>query len=51
MKLTFTDLGWSDYWFQENERKLLKRINTIINSIVIEVIIHYLARCRKRHQD
>ena len=34
MKLTFTDLRWSDYvWFQENERKLLKRINTLIKDI------------------
>lgn len=34
MKIAFTDLGWSDYvWFQERERKLLKRINTLIKDI------------------
>ena len=31
MKLTFTELGWEDYlWFQQKDRKLLKRINTLI---------------------
>jgi toxin YoeB len=31
MKLVFTQLAWKDYlWFQENNRKLLKRINTLI---------------------
>jgi len=31
MKLTFTELGWQDYlWFQENDPKLLKRINELI---------------------
>ncbi len=31
MKLTFTELAWKDYlWFQENDRKLLKRINALI---------------------
>jgi toxin YoeB len=31
MKLVFTETSWSDYlWFQENDRKLLKRINTLI---------------------
>lgn len=31
MKLVFTDLAWKDYiWFQENDRKLLKRINALI---------------------
>jgi toxin YoeB len=33
VKLTFTDLGWKDYlWFQENDRKLLKRINVLIKN-------------------
>ena len=28
MNLTFTPSGWSDYqWFQEHDRKLVKRIN------------------------
>jgi toxin YoeB len=31
MKIAFTELGWKDYlWFQENDRNLLKRINEII---------------------
>jgi Txe/YoeB family toxin of toxin-antitoxin system len=31
MKLAFTDLGWQDYlWFQENAPKLLKRLNELI---------------------
>lgn len=31
MKLAFTESGWSDYpWFQEHDRKLLNRINTMI---------------------
>jgi toxin YoeB len=31
MKLVFTDTGWQDYlWFQENDPKLLKRINELI---------------------
>lgn len=31
MKLVFTESAWNDYlWFQENNRRLLKRINTLI---------------------
>jgi toxin YoeB len=31
MKLTFTPSAWDDYlWFQEQDRKLLKRINALI---------------------
>lgn len=31
MRLVFTDAAWHDYlWFQENDRKLLKRINALI---------------------
>jgi len=31
MKLVFTKSAWDDYiWFQENEKKLLKRINELI---------------------
>ena len=31
MKLAFTDSGWQDYlWFQENAPKLLKRLNELI---------------------
>lgn len=34
MKLTFTEAGWADYlWFQENNRKLLKKINILIKDI------------------
>lgn len=31
MKLVFTESAWKDYlWFQENNRRLLKRINELI---------------------
>jgi toxin YoeB len=31
MRITFTPSAWDDYtWFQENDRKLLKRINLLI---------------------
>ena len=31
MKLTFTPSAWEDYlWFQDHDRKLLKRINLLI---------------------
>ena len=31
MRIVFTESGWEDYlWFQENDRKLLKRINLLV---------------------
>ena len=31
MRIAFTESGWDDYlWFQEYDRKLLKRINLLI---------------------
>lgn len=31
MRIAFTESGWNDYlWFNENDRKLLKRINLLI---------------------
>lgn len=34
MKVIFTEASWKDYlWFQENDRKLLKRINNFIKEI------------------
>ncbi len=34
MKLAFTESGWQDYlWFQENDPKLLKRINELIKDV------------------
>lgn len=34
MKVTFTESSWTDYvWFQENDRKLLKKINSFIKEI------------------
>jgi toxin YoeB len=34
MKIAFTEAGWQDYlWFQETDRKLLKKINTLITEI------------------
>lgn len=34
MKLTFTESGWDDYlWFQQTDKKLLKKINTLIKDI------------------
>jgi toxin YoeB len=35
MKLCFTSTAWDDYlWFQESDRKLLKRINLLIQDIL-----------------
>lgn len=35
MKLGFTPSGWTDYlWFQEHDRKLLKRINQLITEVL-----------------
>ena len=35
MNLTFTPSGWSDYrWFQEHDRKLVKRINLLVREIL-----------------
>ena len=34
MRLVFTDTAWSDYlWFQDHDRKLLKRINALIKDV------------------
>ncbi|TDO67267.1 toxin YoeB [Kribbella sp. VKM Ac-2571] len=34
MKVVFLDRGWEDYlWWQGNDRKLLKRINQLIEDI------------------
>ena len=34
MNLTFTPSGWGDYqWFQEHDRKLVKRINLLVREI------------------
>jgi toxin YoeB len=35
MKIAFTEAGWEDYlWFQQNDRKRLKRINTLIKDTI-----------------
>lgn len=35
MRLVFTESAWSDYqWFQERDRKLLKRINALIKDVM-----------------
>jgi toxin YoeB len=35
MNLTFTPLAWTDYlWFEQHDRKLLKRINLLIQDIL-----------------
>lgn len=35
MKLTFTEAAWNDcLWFQDTDKKLLKRINTLIKEIL-----------------
>lgn len=35
MKLAFTPSGWEDYlWFQSHDRKLLKRINQVIQDVL-----------------
>jgi toxin YoeB len=34
VKIAFTELSWHDYlWFQQNDKKLLKRINLLIKEI------------------
>ena len=35
MKIAFTEAGWDDYlWFQQNDRKRLKRINALIKDTI-----------------
>ena len=35
MKITFTEASWADYlWLQENDKKLLKRVNLLIKDII-----------------
>ncbi len=35
MKIAFTESGWEDYlWFQQNDRKRLKRINALIKDVI-----------------
>ncbi len=35
MRLAFTETGWDDYlWFQRKNKKLLKRINSLIREIL-----------------
>lgn len=35
MKITFTKSAWEDYlWFQQNDRKRLKRINVLIKDTI-----------------
>jgi toxin YoeB len=35
MRLVFTESAWQDYlWFQDRDRKLLKRINSLIRDIL-----------------
>jgi toxin YoeB len=35
MKLVFTPSAWEDYlWFQEHDRKLLKRVNLLIKDVL-----------------
>ncbi len=35
MRLVFTPSAWEDYlWFQEHDRRLLKRINVLIKDIL-----------------
>jgi len=35
MKIAFTESGWNDYlWFNEHNRKLLKRINLLIKDVI-----------------
>ncbi len=35
MKIAFTESAWEDYlWFQQNDRKRLKRINALIKDAI-----------------
>jgi Txe/YoeB family toxin of Txe-Axe toxin-antitoxin module len=51
MKVVFTESSWKDYlWFQENDRKLLKRINALIKKIdeikfTIFIYVTYFVFC------
>ena len=35
MKITFTEAAWDNYlWLQENDKKLLKRVNLLVKDIL-----------------
>jgi toxin YoeB len=35
MKISFTEASWSDYlWLQENDKKLLKRVNLLVKDMI-----------------
>jgi toxin YoeB len=35
MKITFTESAWENYlWLQENDKKLLKRVNLLVKDIL-----------------
>jgi toxin YoeB len=35
MKITFTEVAWENYlWLQENDKKLLKRVNLLVKDIL-----------------
>jgi toxin YoeB len=35
MKITFTEAAWENYlWLQENDKKLLKRVNLLVKDIL-----------------
>ena len=35
MKLVFTSAAWEDYlWFQEHDRRLLKRVNALLHEML-----------------
>jgi toxin YoeB len=35
MRLVFTESAWDDYlWFQQRDRKLLKRLNSLIKDVM-----------------
>jgi Txe/YoeB family toxin of Txe-Axe toxin-antitoxin module len=50
MKLTFTPSAWEDYlWFQEQERRLLKRLNHRLVYIATQTEVTILS-CRYHYQ-
>ncbi len=49
MKLTFTEAGWADYlWFQQNDKKLLNKINTLI---ICQVLKDFNKRDRNKFKN
>jgi toxin YoeB len=59
MNLTFTPSAWDDYqWFVKHDRKLLKRINQLIEDILRDRLVYtvkddtvVIIACRYHYSD